>query len=579
VTKLSFETFREDYELLPSLWSEFTWPFYDFREELCVTNALDTCGMHIKRLCFPNHVMPPVLFQMLSYCDNVTQLRLPPATTIDSKELAVAVEHMIRLEKLEVQLSSGIEPLLEIGRLKELTVHVPEQYHSSCAQWVEEWKKYGCVPFYFNLFTARFKPDAETSFIKSILHRNYSPLSGYTSYFKLFYKLKPPLDLFPSLPDFQVQFGHTVSVPSVKIGTFGIFGLGEMMLMDCTYNGKMFYKAEHPAYNMYECSIPMENVVSSLSCVTEFNFANSGVLNSGHLEQLAFACPNLQRLNLENNNDCLTRLEGLRKIAHHCLSFHGLNLKKVSVIESHVGLWEVLSSMKLTHLAMDVCGFNGPLYPSFLCHRTADNELIPLFQKCTTLQALEIFNPSFYPSEACLSCVDFAGTDTKWLLLSLFPALKYCRVSSMHSTVLQDVINACKELTVLSCNCLPQNISSVVTTNLQQLYIYAVTTEIPDIFMKTVSAHGGLIHVVMSVSSATVNGIVTLVKNSPELLTLNVCTELISNHDSASPEDELEESLQKYSNRKLFNVGCRFAVAPNNDHSLCDVLNETDLSL
>jgi len=516
---------------------------------------------------------------MLSFCNNVTQLCLPSATALDSEELAIAVEHMAKLEMLEVQLSSDIEPLLEIGSLKELTVHVPEQYHLLCAQWVEKWKKYGCVPFHFNIFTARFEPDVETSFLKSILQRNYSPLSGYTSYFKLFYKLKPPLDLFPSLPDFQVEFGQTVIVPSVKIGCFGIFGLGEMMLMDCTYNGERFCKAEHPAYNMYECSIPMKSAVTSLSCVTEFNFANSGMLNSGHLEQLALACPNLQRLNLENNNDCLTRLEGLRKIARHCPGFCGLNLKKVSVIESHIGLWEVLSSMKLTHLAMDVCGFNGPLYASFLCHRTADRELIPLFQKCTTLQALEIFNPSFYCSEACWSCVDFAGTDTKWLLLSHFPALRYCRLSSMHSNVLHDVINSCKKLSVLSCNCLPQDISSVVTTNLQQLYIYAVTTEIPDIFMKTVSAHGGLVHVVMSVSSVIVDGIVTLVQNSPELLTLNVYAQLISNHSSASPEEQLEESLQKYSNRKLFNVGCRFVVAPYNNCSLCDILTETDFSL
>ena len=569
---------------IPSLWSEFVWPFYDRREELSVVNVLKAYGMYIKRLCFPNHVMPSVLIQMLSHCNNVTQLCLPPTTTVDLEELAIAVEHMASLEKLEVQLSSDIEPLLDIDGLKEMTVHVPEQYHSSCAQWVEEWKMNDCVPFHFNLFTARFEPDLEARFLKSVLQRRKcSPLSGYTSCFKLFYKLRPPLGLFHTLPDFQVEIGQTIIVPSVKTENFGILGLGEMMLMDCTYDGKLFCKAEHQAFNMYDCSIPMKNVVTKLSCVTEFNFANSGVLNSGHLEQVAFACPNLQRLNLEGNFDCLIKLEGLRKIALHCLGLRGLSLKKISSIESHVGLWEVLSSMKLTHLAMDVCGFNGPLRYSFFCHRTNDNDLIPLFRKCTSLQALEFFNPSFYRSEACKSCEDVAGTDTKWLLLSHFPALKHCRLSSMHSNVLQDVINVCKELTVLSCNCLPQVISSVATTNLQQLYLYAVTSEIPNIFMDTVSAHGGLIHVVFFISSVTVNGIVTLVKNSPELLTLNIYNaELICNQselNSISPEDKLQESLQKFSNRKLFNVGCRFVVAPFNDRSLCDILTETDFSL
>ena len=77
----------------------------------------------------------------LSHCNNVTQLSLPPITKLDSEELKLAVQHMEHLEKLEVQLSTDIKPLLQIGGLKELTVHVPKQYHSLCAPWVEEWIK------------------------------------------------------------------------------------------------------------------------------------------------------------------------------------------------------------------------------------------------------------------------------------------------------------------------------------------------------------------------------------------------------------------------------------------------------
>ena len=570
----------------PSLWTEFVWPFYDCREELSVMNVLKACGMHIKRLLFPNHVSPPLLIQMLSHCSKVTQLCLPPSSMFDSEELVIALEHMAKLEKLEVQLSDDIEPLLEISGLKELTVHVPEEYHSSCAEWVVDWMRNGCVPVNLNLFTARFDEESETateaSFFQSILRKSYSPLPGYTSYFRLFYKLKPPLDLFPSLPDFQLEIGQTVTVPSVKPDNFGILGLGKMMLMERTCNGKLFCKAEHPGCNMYNVSIPMNSTITSLDCITEFNFASSGLVNSGHLEQLANVCRNLQRLNLENNSDCLMRLRGIYMISKRCLGLQGLNLKKISSVESHIGLWEILSSMKLTHLAMDVCIFHGPLQFHFLSrHRTDDALLIPLFQRFSSLQALDFFNPSFYRSETCKSCEDHAGTDTKWSLLSHFPSLKYCRISSMHSNVLQDVINGCKEVTVLSCNSLPQTVSSVTPTNLQQLYIFfAMTTDIPEIFMETVSAHGGLIHVVLFASSVTVDGIVSLIKNSPKLITLNIYAELISNQGTASPEDRLKKRLQKFSNRKLFNGGCsRFIVSPSTDHSLCEVLTETDLSL
>ena len=60
---------------------------------------------------------------------------------------------MKTLEKLEMQLSTDINPLLHIDRLKELTIHVAEQHHSSCYQWVEEWMKKGFVPCHLNLIT------------------------------------------------------------------------------------------------------------------------------------------------------------------------------------------------------------------------------------------------------------------------------------------------------------------------------------------------------------------------------------------------------------------------------------------
>ena len=96
---------------------------------------------------------------------------------------------------------------------------------------------------------------------------------------------------------------------------------------------------------------------------------------------------------------------------------------------------------------------------------------------------------------------------------------------------------------VLSFDYFPQIISSVATTNLQQLYIDSTYYKIPDIFLETVSVHGRLVHVILNVSSLTVDGIITLVKNSPELLTLNIYAEFQFELDSSSPEDYLKKKL------------------------------------
>ena len=122
---------------------------------------------------------------------------------------------MLSLEKLEVQFSSNVEPLLEIDGLKELILHVPEQYCSSC---MDDWIRNG--PIHFNLLLQLrldkgSETDVETCFFISILLMNFSPLSDCTSHFKLYHKLRPPLDLFPTLPDFQMEIGlgqnyHTI---------------------------------------------------------------------------------------------------------------------------------------------------------------------------------------------------------------------------------------------------------------------------------------------------------------------------------------------------------------------------------
>ena len=85
--------------------------------------------------------------------------------------------------------------------------------------------------------------------------------------------------------------------------------------------------------------------------------------------------------------------------------------------------------------------------------------------------------------------------------------------------------------------------------------------------METVSAHGGLVHVVFDVKSLTAKGIATLISNSPELLTFMVgVMNLVLNvytWDAYHYEESFKNNLQKrFPGRRLFNAG-NFTVEEN----------------
>ncbi|XP_065893268.1 uncharacterized protein [Dysidea avara] len=528
----------------PTLWGEFIWPLFDPREEHSVMNVLKACGKYIKRMVFPDHVTPS-LFKMLSHCNKVTHLSLPVGTEYDCEQLRIAVQHMEMLEKL-----------------KELTIHVAEQHRSSCYQWVEEWMKKGFVPCHLNLI-ADFDYEEERAFLSSLLQWNFTPLEGYISYFRHYKNFRSPLNLYPPIPDFQLVFGLTVTLPIVKPSSFGIFLDWDMAtLTDCICDSKVVCKADTGVYNFFQ-NFVLNKITNNFNIVTEFDFAYSETLQSGNLEQVAIACPNIQRLNLESNFHCLHPLQGLRMIANHCHDLRGLNLKYISVtdMENQLGLWDILSSMSLTHLAVDVCVF----------HSSSD-EMIASFQKFSTLQALQL--QCSYDDEMCDVC---AHDEIRWLLLSHFPLLQYCNLPGNHPYLIQDVINGCKQLIVLWCQPITSLlISPAFTTSLQQIYIESRDTNIPDIFMETVSAHGRLLHVALYVNSFTIQGIIILIRNSPGLLSITASASNIiykGGWNEISAKDNLKDSLQKrFPNRKLFRVG-HFTVG----QGYSEILARTDL--
>ena len=531
----------------PSLWRQFLLPQYDYRQERSVMNVLRMCGDYIKRLTLPGHMRKITVFQMLGHCNNILSLCLL-STEIHSEELKIALSYMAHLEKLEIQFCTDIKPLFHVGKLKDLSVHVPEEHCRNLlyTTWVKDWARNRFIPYNLNLFTEKFGA-VEEYFIWSFLQWDFTPLTDYTSCFKWYYEQwKPPLDLYPLFPEFQVEFGQTLVLPFVKLDNFGIHGLtcDSFALTGHVYNGKNIYKIWS---TRLVSSNAVSNVLPSLNFVTEVSFASVSIVTPGHLEQLAIACPNIERLNLQSNGDCLTNLRGLQTIVCRCHNFCGLNLGYVPVtsVENHLKLWKILSEAKLIYLLIDLC----IIYPRFKSNPLYDKQLCGYFEKCTSLLALQV--ESFY---VCVVCRNSAFD---WSMLSHFPALSYCRIDSNHPNVLQDVLIKCKKLTIFqfnSCEIKYLITSAISYTNLQQFSINAYA-DIPDVFLQAVSAHGGLVHVVLTVAKITKEGICILINNSPELLTLYVWSEERLCKGCSFDINDERDLKYKFHMRKLFTIG------------------------
>ena len=297
----------------------------------------------------------------------------------------------------------------------------------------------------------------------------------------------------------------------MKLSNFGISGLEDdlVVMTDCQYGGRTMYGVrlgEH--YNE-----PIMNIAKpcNLKCTTHFNLSFCYSLYSGHLEQLTIACPNLQRLNLRYCCHCLKSLQGLRSIASHCQNLQGLNLFGICVseVEDHILLWEILSDMKLTHFAVEFC----TLRP-----KPANKEhLIFLLRKCSAIRGIEC--------ELCdhgRGCNYFGCRKLDTLMLSYLTSLHYCHLTCYDDsvTLALNVVNDCKELKCVIVTSFNLSLNLAHNYNLQQLYIHAPFNDVPDYFVTSVSAHGGLVHTVMDVQLLMAEDIISLVRNSPKLITL-----------------------------------------------------------
>jgi len=371
-------------------------------------------------------------------------------------------------------------------------------------------------------------------------------------YFKIFISLKSSMDLFPTLPMFQLQVGQSCSLPLVSASKYGLLGLEEdlLFLTDYTDGEKVLHKAIILFSGSQEMSQfgHLNNDITSLQHITHFD-ASWCKLLSGHLEQLAIACPNLLELNLLCNKDCLRRLQGLYTISANCKNLQGLHLVGISVVESHIWLWEILVDLKLTYLAIELCA----LLPRGKGKQTMKT-IFGLHQKCVNLKALQF-------GCSCESC-HLTERDEELSSLSNFPSLMHVvagRISN-HPTAVQNLVSSCVMLKYLNytSNSTDSSCSCVVNSNLEELCLSSDSTKISDIFMESISTHGGLVHVVLLFYSVTGDGITTLIENSPKLLTCKIYAQHIYESMEGIPLNLLDFKMtlkERFRSRRLFSCG------------------------
>ena len=562
----------------PSLWHEFVWDYYDSREETCVKNTLKKRGEHIKRLAFPGYLAPK-MEEILQYCSNVSHLSLP-VVRLNRNQLALlgeAVKKMKQLHTLDIGMFTYVRHLLEIGlKLQNLTLYVTVYAQPAMFFYVlEEWARVKFRPPKLTIIFTVFQMPMVKELIVNWQQWNSKVPAGHTAWLKIYPRYKIPLNLSPVLPAFQLHLGQTAALPFVRAKQCGIQGMDYLQLTDCYRAGQIFYMAE--TLLLGYCP-QFYNIVTSIHCVTHFDVSKYNCLLPSDIEQIAIVCPHLQQLKISRCCQCLTSLHGLQAIASHCHNFQGLNMVGISVsaVENQIQLWEILSNMKLTHLVVDYCIIVTP--------STGDaghkKSLASLYQRCSWLLALEIH--CLYTS--CRSCKE-VPIENGVLSLSYLISLKYCAVHNLHSTTTKDILTSCKELRcyrIVNHSDPLASLSLAHNLHLQQLYVISTATVVSDTFMMSVSAHGGLVHVFLSVASISVVGIRVLIENSPKLTTFQSLLEI---HEEGGRKLSVHEFMhfekilkQKFCHHKLFYTG-GYSLSQQNKTSLStfSFLEQTDI--
>ena len=543
---------------VPLLWKEFVWRDYEPRHVRSVIAMLKEHGEHVRRIFFPAHLTPNKVLKMARCCTQVTHLSLPRNTQLTLDDLRKVVCTMACLHQLDVfaegnfiQQEDDESPAVTMqhirGLLKITVTSVKElKLHVTRFKWAVDESIKELVSQGYTLPTIIIFTDSRAFSVFSLwvkIHSKYEP----SSFEIRVYDYKPiPMNLYPLIPLKKFKFGPSVTPPFIQLSSHGIVGLKEDIfhLSEYDYCGTV----RHTLIPMHVLDMQNIPISSHLHSVTYLDVSKLHVC-SNHLEQLAIVCPNLQRLNLQENINCLKDLQGLHAIVNTCENLEGLNLAGISVsqVESFQLLWELLSSLKkLTHLAIDLC---------LLKPNDANKQkLINMFKSCLNLRALEISRDYLKDCKQC--------TDTTDFLFSYFPSLAYCRMYCFRYSALTYAITNCHKLKYLYEKSARKESLLPLSNNchLQQLCIYSLSLNLTDELVEVLSAHGDLERVILYVKSITIDGIVTLINNSPKLTLLHISMikplfneGYIFRHDIPYTYTDTVKEMFPY--RKLFAIG------------------------
>ena len=578
----------------PSLWKKFVLSDSEPHHVCSVSKVLKTHGEHVRQIFFPAHVTLVNILEMIHYCPKVTHLSLPRKTHLSPDNLQEIVHTMTHLEQLDVFTSSitcgmSFIRLLEIttARVKNLTLKFDWDEGENCFNYVEsiEYVVYilkvllennNPLPSIINLlicdqglplWLSRYER------LESCLASSYTIASLEIGFYDI---TRVPMDLYPSIPLRKFQFGPAAKPPFVKLSDHGILGLDKdvFYLSDYYHYGNL--KASLRVSSKYYDSDLLKDkhlhCISNFNSVSNVNFSNVNIYPD-HLEQLAIACPNLERLDLRYARNSLQSMQGLHSIVDTCQNLQGLNLEGIRIpVESCLLLWELLSSIKkLTHLAIDLCML---IHINNNCYNAADKDkLIAMLGNCDNLKALEV-TETILNLEVCLNVPIYD------LLLGHFPSLVYIRISLVKSECTKDAITNCHKLKYLyyDVNFYPArvctlnlDVPSSSSCHLQQLFLKShVDLSAPSV--QVLSAHGGLEQVVLFVRSITTSAITTLISNSPNLILLYILTDIYEcarlyddNGVSVDQEDYKDTVSRRFPCHKLLTTG-DFILKGNSDH-------------
>ena len=334
---------------IPSLWEVFVWSNYAPRDDKLLKHLLRTFGKHIRRFNFTDHIAPSKLQLMLRMCKNVMQLSLPSFTYVANfDKFKMTVCNLGSLQILVIpshMWGNDFQSILKLSsNLKELSLHYSRSILWFCTQMregLEEWANFNYLPRKLNI-VVRDRPRMMSNIISS-LHLCFSTLrdkklpniSDAPNIAWLNICFNRTTGFSPVLPYIQVRITDSaVALHSVKASKYGLLGLNMDMLH--LTQGNHHGKQVHKALLIGGIDEYIDTSVTSLTSVTYFDASyyssiHHSSLYPGHLEQLSISCPNLQRLDLYGNSECLNNLQGLHSLANNCKGLRALNLLRIHV--------------------------------------------------------------------------------------------------------------------------------------------------------------------------------------------------------------------------------------------------------